>query len=68
MSNLERRTPRKELEKRAYRFGVGTAVFGLGTFVSFAVALFSASVGMGTVLILAALTIACAYGFKKTVS
>lgn len=67
MSNLERRTPRKQLEKRAYRFGLGTAVFGVGTFVTFALALFT-SIGMGTVLIFAALTLACAYGFKKTVS
>lgn len=67
MSNLERRPPRKELEKRAYRYGLGTAVFGAGTFVTFALALFT-EIGMGTVLIFAALTILCGYLFKKTVS
>ena len=67
MSNLERRTPRRELEKRAYNLGIGVAVTGVATLVTFALALFT-SLSFGWPALLGLLTFALAYGFKRTVS
>ena len=67
MSNLERRTPRRELEKRAYNLGVGVAVTAVATVVTFVLAVFT-SLSFGWPALLGLLTFALAYGFKRTVS
>jgi hypothetical protein len=67
MSNLERRTSRRELEKRAYNFGVATAVTTVATVVTFVLALFT-SLGFGWPAFLGLLTFALGYGFKRAVS
>ena len=67
MSNLERRPPRRELEKRAYRLGLATAATGVGTIVVVVLALFT-DVSFGLAFLLALLTAGFGYGFKRTVS
>lgn len=67
MSKLERRPPRRELEKRAYRYGVATAAAGVATVVVLVLALVGVA-GFGTAFLLALLTAAFGYGFKRTVS
>ena len=67
MANLERRTPRRELEKRAYNLGVGVAVTAVATIVTFVLALFGV-LSFGFPALLGLLTFALAYGFKRTVS
>jgi hypothetical protein len=67
MANLERRTPRRELEKRAYRLGLATAATGVATIVVVVLALFS-DVSFGLAFLLALLTAGLGYGFKRTVS
>ena len=67
MANLERRPSRRELGKRAYNYGVATAVTAVGTLVTFVLALFT-DVSFGFPALLGLLTFALAYGFKRTLS
>ena len=67
MSNLEKRTPRRELEKRAYRLGLATAVTGVATVVVVVLAMFT-DISFGLAFLLALLTAGFGYGFKRTVS
>lgn len=67
MSNLERRPPRRELEKRAYRYGLATAGFGLATVVVLVLALVGVT-SFGTAFLFAILTAIAGYLFKRTVS
>jgi hypothetical protein len=67
MSNLERRTPRRELEKRAYRYGLATAGFGLATIVVLVLAVAGVT-SFGTAFLLALLTAGAGFLFKRTVS
>lgn len=66
MSNLSKRPPRRELEKRAYRFGLATAGAGLATVVVLVLAV-AGIASFGTAFLLALLTAAFGYGFKRTV-
>ena len=66
MSNLERRPSRRELEKRAYRLGLATAATGVATVVVLVLALVGVA-EFGTAFLLALLTAALGYGFKRTV-
>lgn len=66
MSNLSRRTPRRALEKRAYRLAVGTGVAGVATVVMLVLAIVGVT-SIGTAFLLALLTAALGYGFKRTV-
>jgi hypothetical protein len=67
MSNLERRPSRRELEKRAYNFGVATAVTAVATVVTFVLALFT-SLPFSWPALLGLLTFALGYGFKRAVT
>lgn len=67
MSNLSKRPSRRELETRAYRLGLATAAAGVATVVVLVLALFGVA-SFGTAFLLALLTAACGYGFKRTVS
>ena len=67
MSNLERRPSRRELEKRAYNFGVATAVTAVATLVTFVLAVFT-GLSFGWPALLGLLTFALGYGFKRAVS
>ena len=67
VSNLARRPSRKELEKRAYRFGLATAATGLATLVVLVLAVAGVA-GFGTAFVLALLTAAFGYGFKRSVT
>lgn len=67
MSNLERRTSRRELEKRAYNYGVGTAVLAVATVVTFVLAILT-GLSFGWPALLGLLTFALGYGFKRTVT
>ena len=66
MSNLSRRPSRRELEKRAYRLGVGTAVAGVATLTVLVLAVVGVT-SFGTAFLLALVTAALGYGFKRTV-
>ena len=67
MSNLERRPSRRELEKRAYNFGVATAVTAVATVVTFVLAVFDV-VDFGFPALLGLLTFALGFGFKRAVT
>jgi hypothetical protein len=66
MSNLARRPTRRELEKRAYRFGVATAAAGVATVVLLVLAVAGVT-AFSTAFIAALLTAGFGYGFKRTV-
>lgn len=67
MSNLTRRPSRKELEKRAYRLGLATAGTGLATVVVLVLAVVGIT-SFFTAFVLALLTAAFGFGFKRTVT
>ena len=67
VSNLSRRPSRRELEKRAYRFGLATAVAGIATIVVLVLAVAGVT-AFGTAFVLALLTAAFGYGFKRSVT
>ncbi len=67
MSNLERRPTRKELEKKAYRYGVSTATLATATIVFFVLAVFT-GFSFGWAALTGLLTFAAGYAFKRTVT
>lgn len=66
MSNVTRRTSRRDLETRAYRLGVATVVSGVATVVVLILALAGVT-SFAMAFVLAVLTAAFGYGFKRTV-
>ena len=67
MSNLEPRSTRSQLQKRAYNYGLAAGVTGVATVVGFVLALFT-GFSFGWVFLLGLLTFAFGFGFKRTVS
>lgn len=67
MSNLSRRPSRRELEKRAYRFGVATAAAGAATLLLLVLAVAGVT-SFSTAFLVALVTAACGYGFKRSIS
>jgi len=66
MSNLVKRPSRGELEKRAYRLGVATAAAGVATIIVLVLAVVNVT-SFGLAFLLALITAACGFGFKRTV-
>jgi fatty acid desaturase len=64
---IEKRTPRRELEKRAYRYGLATAGFGVATVVWLVLAVAGVT-SLGVTFLLALLTAGAGFLFKRTVS
>ena len=66
MSNVTRRPSRAELEKRAYRLVVAAGVSGVATLVVLVLAVAGVT-SFGLAFVLALLTAALWYGFRRTV-
>jgi hypothetical protein len=66
VSNLSPRPSRRELEKRAYRFGLASAGTGIATIVVLVLAIAGVT-SFGLAFVLALLTAAFGYSFKRTV-
>jgi hypothetical protein len=66
MSNVTRRPSRAQLEKRGYRLVVATGVAGVATLVCLVLAIAGVT-SFGLVFVLALVTAALGYGFRRTV-
>ena len=67
MTNLARRPPRRELEKRAYNLTLATGVAGLATVVVLVLAVVGVT-SFGLAFILALVTAALGYTLKRTLT
>lgn len=67
MSNLARRPPRRELEKRAYNLTLATGVAGLATVVVLVLAVVGVT-SLDLAIVPALVTAALGYALKRTVT